>query len=167
MAINLSHQLSRSLPPFLSLSPLPPPPTPPPPPQALGYDDENATEYWELNRRGALTSLLLQSPWGELPDGGRSSQHQWNEAVSCAIFELWASKMKAEGNATYAGFFKRAAAISLSSLGRWKRPTGEWTVVKNRFDPSTRHGYEGYSYYSQVGRTAQQRGGAAARRPAR
>lgn len=73
--------------------------------------------------------------------------------MSCAIFELWATKLSAEGNTTYAGFFKRAAAISLASLGRWKRPTGEWTVVKNRFDPAVRHGYEGYSYYSQVGRT--------------
>src|SRR5690348_15588150 len=46
--------------------------------------------------RGAWTSLMIQSPWysislsftysrGELPTGGRSSQHQWNEAVQVSI----------------------------------------------------------------------------------
>ena len=36
---------------------------------ALGYNDVNASAYWELNRRAALVSLLLQSPRGELPTG--------------------------------------------------------------------------------------------------
>eukprot|EP00043_Microstomoeca_roanoka_P000465 m.27809 g.27809 ORF g.27809 m.27809 type:complete len:831 (-) comp10335_c0_seq2:88-2580(-) len=114
-----------------------------------GYNASNATLYWELNRRAAWVSLLLQSPWGELPTGGRSSQHQWNEAVSCVTYEYWASKYYNEGNYTAAGVFKRAAALSLKSLMRWKRPTGEWFIVKNKFDPELRHGYESYSYYSQ------------------
>lgn len=114
-----------------------------------GYDGPNATMYWELNRRGAWTSLLLQSPWGELPTGGRSSQHQWNEAVSCVTYELWASLLSSNGDADGAGVFKRAAGLSLKSLQRWKRPTGEWTILKNRYDPAVRHGYESYSYYAQ------------------
>jgi hypothetical protein len=139
----------------------------------------NATDYLELNRRAALVSLLLQSPKGELPTGedgslfhslhrrlpapmaalchcvcgcagARSSQHQWNEAVSCVTFEYWANAMATAGDAVLAGAFKRAAALSLRSLARWKRPTGEWFIVKNQFDPALRHGYESYSYYSQV-----------------
>jgi hypothetical protein len=31
--------------------------------------------------RGSLTSLLLQSPTGELPCGGRSAHHQWAGAM--------------------------------------------------------------------------------------
>eukprot|EP00049_Salpingoeca_infusionum_P011697 m.204114 g.204114 ORF g.204114 m.204114 type:complete len:137 (+) comp15006_c0_seq4:85-495(+) len=50
-----------------------------------GYNSTNATMYWELNRRAAWVSLLMQSPFGELPTGGRSSQHQWNEAVRDAF----------------------------------------------------------------------------------
>lgn len=80
--------------------------------------------------------------------GGRSSQHQWNEAVSCVTYEYWASKLKAEGDLQGAAAFKRAAGLSLKSLQRWQRPTGEFWVLKNRFDPALRHGYEGYTYYS-------------------
>ena len=167
-----------------------------------GYNGANSSMYWELNQRGAWVSLLMQSPWGELPTGGRSSQHQWNEAVSCVTYEYWARHYATQGNASAAGAFKRAAALSLNSLKRWKRPTGvyvccvcvlcmcvaisfticiffpypppppsssvfallvqpslpatfasllgEWFILKNRFDPKLRHGYESYSYYSQV-----------------
>ncbi len=48
----------------------------------------------------------------------------------------------AGGDAQGAGVFKRAAGLSLLSLQRWKRPTGDWWIIKNRFDPSLRHGYE-------------------------
>ena len=96
-------------------------------------------------------SLLLQSPWGELPTGGRSSQHQWNEAVSCVTYEFWATQLHNEGHSQAAGAFKRAASLSLLSLSRWHRATGEWFILKNRFDPALRYGYEGYSFYSQVG----------------
>jgi hypothetical protein len=46
---------------------------------ARNFSVANASTYWELLRRSAWTSLLLQSPHGELPTGARSSQHQWNE----------------------------------------------------------------------------------------
>ena len=114
-----------------------------------GYDGPNVTDYVELNRRGAWTSLLLQSPWGELPTGARSSQHTWNEAVSCVTYEYYASLLNSQGDVSGAGVFKRAAMLSLDTLARWKRPTGEWWIVKNRFDPSLRFGYESYSFYSQ------------------
>ena len=32
----------------------------------------------------------MQSPNGELPTGGRSAQHQWNEAQQCVSYEIWA-----------------------------------------------------------------------------
>eukprot|EP00049_Salpingoeca_infusionum_P011698 m.204129 g.204129 ORF g.204129 m.204129 type:complete len:838 (+) comp15006_c0_seq5:63-2576(+) len=114
-----------------------------------GYNSTNATMYWELNRRAAWVSLLMQSPFGELPTGGRSSQHQWNEAVSCVTYEFWASRLSMQGDKQGAGVFKRAATLSLRSLKRWKRRTGEWFILKNRFSPDQRYGYETYSYYSQ------------------
>ena len=45
-----------------------------------------------LVERGAWTSLFMQSPWGELPCGGRSAHHQWNEAQQAVTFESWASR---------------------------------------------------------------------------
>jgi hypothetical protein len=62
--------------------------------------------------------------------GARSSQHQWNEAVSCVLFEYWAQQNYAAGNHSLAGAFRRASALSLRSLSRWKRPDGAWFVVK-------------------------------------
>lgn len=119
---------------------------------ALGYNGPLTPSLVDYNRRGALVSLLLLSPRGELPTGGRSSQHQWNEAASCVTFEFWAKQYASEGNATYAAAFKRAAALSMLSLSRWKMPgttPGPWFIVKNQFDPALRHGYESYSFFSQ------------------
>ncbi len=36
---------------------------------SLGYNADNTTEYYEQARRGALVSLLMQSPRGEVPTG--------------------------------------------------------------------------------------------------
>jgi hypothetical protein len=63
-------------------------------------------------------------------------------------YEFWATKLKAEGDIDGAMAFKRAAGLSLKSLQRWQRPTGEFWVLKNRFDPAERHGYESYTFYS-------------------
>ena len=97
---------------------------------------------------GGLTSLLMLSPAGEWPCGGRSAHHQWNEAQIAAICEINARRWKPT-RPDLAGSFKRAARLALSSVRRWQRATGELWIVKNRFDPPLRHGYEGYSFHSQ------------------
>ncbi len=116
---------------------------------AAGYAGARAAELSEVLRRGALTSLFLQSPTGELPTGGRSAQHQWNEAQQCVTYEIYAAKALADGDAQLAGVFKRAARLALSSMQRWVRPSGEMWIVKNRADPKEFHGYESYSAHSQ------------------
>jgi hypothetical protein len=114
-----------------------------------GYNGTYANDLWEYNRRAAWVSLLMQSPQGELPTGGRSSQHQWNEAVSTVTYEVWAQLLTKAGNFSQASMMKRGARISLQSLRRWQNPTGELQIVKNHFDPALRWGYESYSYQSQ------------------
>jgi hypothetical protein len=113
--------------------------------------------------RAAMTSLLLQSPKGEWPTGGRSSQHQWNEAVSILVYEIWATRFAqaaAAGvestygvpNTQLACMLKRASNLALSSLHRWVNTTdgsNDVQVVKNWFPPQERFGYEGYSFLSQ------------------
>ncbi|GAA5481793.1 hypothetical protein Hsar01_01004 [Haloferula sargassicola] len=116
---------------------------------ARGYDGPFSTEVSEAMDRAAVTSLFMQSPSGELPAGGRSAHHQWNEAEQALTYEIYAAKSKAAGNTTLAGVYKRAAHLALSSMQRWVRPSGEMQIVKNWVDPASRHGYEGYSYHSQ------------------
>ena len=115
-----------------------------------GYNGTFAPFLRELTRRAALTHLLMQSPWGEIPTGGRSSQHQWNEAVSALAYEIFASDAHARGDDALACVFKRAAHLSLESVARWQRTGGPYkgslSIIKNRFDPSLRWGYEGYSF---------------------
>lgn len=114
-----------------------------------GYAGEHAAVLEQLLERAAWTSLLIQSPRGELPTGGRSAQHQWNEAQQCVTYEIWATRRHREGDATAARACKRAAHLALESTRRWTRPSGELWIVKNRFDPALRHGFEGYSFHSQ------------------
>ena len=116
---------------------------------AAGYAGPHADDLREVLRRGALTSLFLQSPAGELPAGGRSAHHQWNEAEQCAMYEIYAARALADGDKKMAGVFKRAAHLALGSMKRWIRPSGEMWIVKNHFDPALRHGYESYSAHSQ------------------
>jgi hypothetical protein len=106
-------------------------------------------ELAEVLRRAAVTSLFMQSPWGELPAGGRSAHHQWNEAEQCVTYEVWGTQAQKAGDTELAAIYKRAAHLSLLSMKRWVKPSGEMSIVKNRVDPRRRHAYESYSSYSQ------------------
>ncbi|WP_334319284.1 glycoside hydrolase family 88 protein [Termitidicoccus mucosus] len=99
--------------------------------------------------RGAITSLFLESPAGEMPSGGRSAHHQWNEALEVATFELYAAKAERGGDRFLAGVYKRAAHLAFASMRRWQRPSGELWIIKNRFEPETQHAFEAYSGHSQ------------------
>lgn len=114
-----------------------------------GYGGQHAKVLDGLVERGAWTSLFMQSPWGEIPCGGRSAHHQWNEAEQAVTFESFARRAARRGDTAAAGAFKRAAHLSAQSIGRWVRPSGELWIVKNRLDPLLRHGYESYSFHSQ------------------
>jgi len=114
-----------------------------------GYHGDYAAPLLNFMERGAWTSMLIQSPIGEWPTGGRSSEHQWNEAMQCQTYEVWARRKQREGDTEGAKMFKRAAHLALQSVQRWVRPSGELWIVKNHFDPSERHGFMGYSSHSQ------------------
>jgi hypothetical protein len=116
---------------------------------ANGYKGLYSQELEETARRGSITSLFMQSPSGELPSGGRSAHHQWNEASQCVTYEVYAGRALANGDTDLAAYFKRAAHLSLQSMRRWVRPSGEMQIVKNWMDPSQQHGYETYSAHSQ------------------
>ncbi len=116
---------------------------------ASGFTGYRSDTLERVLNRGAKTSLFMQSPAGELPTGGRSAHHQWNEAEQCVLFEIYAAKAMLQNNRVEAGAYKRAAKLALMSIRRWIRSTGELWIVKNRNDPAECHGYETYSSHSQ------------------
>jgi hypothetical protein len=116
---------------------------------AEGYAGEHAAALDTLMERGAWASMLMQSPRGDAPTGGRSTEHVWNDALACALFELWATRSKSRGDEVAMRAFKRAAYLAAQSVARWVRPSGELWIVKNYFDPAVRHGFEDYSSHSQ------------------
>ncbi|HVT91102.1 MAG TPA: hypothetical protein VHD56_19775 [Tepidisphaeraceae bacterium] len=113
------------------------------------YKGENAQKLSDDLLLGGLSTLLLFSPSGEWASGGRSANHQWNEAEVAVISEINAVKWKAAGRNDIAGAFKRMAHLCLTSIKRWQRPSGELWINKNFADPANRHGYEAYSFHSQ------------------
>ncbi len=116
---------------------------------ARGYSGAYQAELTESLRRAAITSLFMQSPIGELPAGGRSAHHQWNEAEQCVTYEIFGARALAAGDTELAAYFKRGARLALRSMLRWVRPSGEMQIVKNWMDPAENFGYESYSGHSQ------------------
>ena len=122
-----------------------------------GYGNSTISNYGyyanylsTLMSRAIYTHALFQSPFGEIPVGGRSGQHQWNEAVMAAQYEIYANYAYQKGDMLTACQLQRAAHLSLHSLNRWIRPDGAIQIVKNWFLNGTqRWGYEGYSFMSQ------------------
>ncbi|MFB4294998.1 hypothetical protein [Actinomadura sp. NTSP31] len=114
-----------------------------------GYAGPYKAELTEALRRAAITSLFMQSPNGELPAGGRSAHHQWNEAEQCVTYEVFGARALAAGDRELAAYFKRGAHLALRSMFRWVRPSGEMQVVKNWMDPAQSFGFESYSSHSQ------------------
>lgn len=114
----------------------------------LGYRGARFEDYRGLIWKGAWTSLFTQSPAGELPAGYRSAHHIWNEAQAAGIYEVYARDYALAGKMAEAGAFRRAAMLSLRSILRWIRPDGSGFIVKNRFPPEARHGYESYSRHT-------------------
>jgi hypothetical protein len=103
--------------------------------------------YRDACWKGAWTSLMIQSPFGELPTGYRSAQHIWNEAELAKVYEIYATEYASAGRQVEAGAFKRGARLALASVKQWIRPDGSGYIVKNHFPIEARHGYEAYSVH--------------------
>ncbi len=114
-----------------------------------GYVGASYRPFRESLWRGAWTALFMLSPFGEIPTGGRSAQHIWNEASAVVTHETYAAQYARNGRMQEAGAFKRAAHLATMSIMRWLKPNGTGYVVKNRFPIEAHHGYERYSAQSQ------------------
>ena len=113
------------------------------------YDGASAAQIESYLRVGGLSTLLMLSPNGEWPTGGRSAMHNWTDAQALAICEMNANYWKRLGRDDIAGAYKRAAHLAFKSILRWVRPGGDLNIIKNRAEPSERFAYETYSNHSQ------------------
>jgi hypothetical protein len=114
----------------------------------LGYCGKYFETYQTILEKAAWMSLFLQSPFGEIPTGYRSSHHIWNEAEQCVVFEIYAKRYAAQGETEKAEAFKRGAMLSLQSMKSWIRPDGSGYIVKNKYPIESQHGYENYSVHA-------------------
>ena len=114
-----------------------------------GYRGKHRDALNVLLERGELMSLLMQSPTGVLPTGGRTKQHTWGDIQQVIIFEIAARRFASRGDYVYAKAFKRGAHLAFASTLRWLRPSGEFQIIKNHIQPEHRQGYEPYSHHSQ------------------
>nr|WP_234414319.1 glycosyl hydrolase [Paenibacillus sp. CAA11] len=113
-----------------------------------GYNGPSAAELREKLRRGALSSLLMLSPLGEIPPRGRSAQHQWNEAAAACVFTLAAGEAWRSGERVLAGAFRRAAGLCFEAIHAWQTEEGCLQIVRNHYPPSARHGFEVYTNHT-------------------
>lgn len=113
---------------------------------ADGYRGSEFDFWRDSSWRGAWTSLMVQAPNGEIPIGGRSAQHLWNEAQVAAIWERYAKAYAQAGRLVEAGMFKRAAHLALGETKRWLNADGSNQVTKNFYPANKRHGYMPYTH---------------------
>ncbi|MGI5869417.1 MAG: hypothetical protein ACOX9C_08245 [Kiritimatiellia bacterium] len=114
---------------------------------ARGYNGPLRPALDEILRRGNQTLLLFVSPDGFVPFGGRSSQFNFQEAITSALSELEARRHR-DNDPALAGAFKRQARLAASSVRPWFADSVPARHIKNRFAPQTRHGCDTYGQYS-------------------
>ena len=90
-------------------------------------------------RRAGLATLMMQSPNGETPFGGRSNQFVHNEAWLAVVLEYEANRYWKGGDRALAIRFKSAAYRAIGSCERWLESDPIYHV-KNRFSTESRYG---------------------------
>lgn len=116
--------------------------------RSYGYSGQHAERIKEICRRGAITSLLCQSPTGQMPYGGRSNQFHLVEAHFVCLCESQAKLYKQAGDPLTAGIFKRAARKAAWSVKSWIADMEPFRHLKQGFDPELMHGIDPYGFYA-------------------
>ena len=119
-----------------------------------GYEGEHLDWIAEICRRGAFTSLLMQSTTGQMPFGGRSNQFQFMEAHFACLCESRAAFCKRAGDDLLAGVFKRAGRRAVQMTLPWIMDMRPFRHTKQGFHPSLGHGVDSGGPYSVYGALA-------------
>lgn len=73
-------------------------------------------DFGERLRRGGIRSLMMQSPTGEIPGGGRFDQYLFRETLFASMMEYEAGKQAETGNTILAGRMRRSARLAVESV---------------------------------------------------
>jgi len=108
-----------------------------------GYAGRYAGWARETLRTGALTTLLMVSPTGVAPFGGRSAQYHMQEGMLAYLAEWQARQEAAAGKARPAGALRRMALASAEAVARWllREP---YAVTKNLMAEHPFFGQDGF-----------------------
>lgn len=116
-----------------------------------GYDGKLRARIEELLRRAGYVTLLMLSPCGWAPFGGRSNSLLHNEAMVAYICEFQARGWRDHGRNDIASAFKEAARRAALAVEGYARQD-PMRFIKNAFPPATRHGkdatYGEYANYA-------------------
>ena len=114
-----------------------------------GYDGPTAPRLDELLRRGGITMLLMLSPNGWAPYGGRSNMFVHNEAMVAYVAEFEARRWRRLNGFRAAGAFKQTAHRAALAARPFLCQMTPLRSLKNLFPPSTKHGRDsGYGEYA-------------------
>ncbi|MCK5803073.1 MAG: hypothetical protein KAI66_09585 [Lentisphaeria bacterium] len=114
-----------------------------------GYDGKFRQTYEELLRRGALSMLMMTSPCGWAPYGGRSNLFLHNECMAAYIAEFEANGYAENGDTNLAMAFREHARRSVDAIAPFIEECTPPHNLKNLFDPRTKHGRDtGYGEYA-------------------
>jgi|APSaa5957512622_1039677.scaffolds.fasta_scaffold03494_3 hypothetical protein len=119
-----------------------------------GYAGEHAGWIDEICRRGAISSLLMQSSTGQMPFGGRSNQFHFVEAHFACLCESRAAFYKTAGDELTAGIFKRAGRRAVQMTLPWILEMEPFRHTKQGFHPELGHGVDSGGPYSVYGSLA-------------
>jgi len=108
-----------------------------------GYAGRFARWARETLRTGALATLLMVSPTGIVPFGGRSAQYHMQEAMLAYLAEWQARQEAARGDLRLAGALRRMALAGAQAASRWllREP---YAVTKNLMADEPFFGQDGF-----------------------
>ena len=107
----------------------------------LGYNGASAGAMQTAAQTSALTDLLMASPDGSNPTGGRQNDHNWVDSGQQLTFDIMAQRIGAT-NSFLAGQFQHAAEMSFNQVGNYVIPAASccnglvYFPVKNHFNPA-------------------------------
>lgn len=120
----------------------------------LGYDGPRAGWIDETCRRGAITSLLMQSACGQMPFGGRSNQFHLMEGHFACLCETRAARSRGRGDDLTAAVFRRAGRRAVGLTLPWIVEMEPFRHTKQGFPPQLGHGVDSGGPYSVYGALA-------------
>lgn len=113
----------------------------------FGYDGKWKEQIENALRKGAESTLMMQSAAYQIPYGGRSNQLLHNEALQTSLCEFAALREKSSGNIQKAEQYKRAAHLSFMTLGKYLDGPNGAKHIRNGFPRDSLFGVDDYGTF--------------------